>query len=84
MEVDEMKIPEFTAEVSLYKTNNQYQQRSGGGSSTGSLAVVPQQQSTCGDCTCDPGQCCKVGTLGGCQCYKCGGKFAPIFNGGAF
>jgi hypothetical protein len=73
-----MKIPEFTAEVSLYKTNNQYQQRSGGSSSTGSLAVVPQLLSTCGDCTCLQGQCCKVNVFGSCQCYNCGGKFAPI------
>lgn len=33
-----------------------------------SLVVPP---STCGNCTCDEGQCCKMSWAGGCECYTC-------------
>lgn len=26
---------------------------------------------TCGDCTCDPGQCCSKSWTGGCECTTC-------------
>lgn len=31
----------------------------------------PKPASTCGDCTCDPGQCCKKSFAGGCECSIC-------------
>jgi hypothetical protein len=30
-----------------------------------------QQEATCGQCSCDPGQCCTKGVLGGCECKVC-------------
>ena len=30
-------------------------------------------RSKCGDCQCDPGQCCSKGTWGSCDCTKCVG-----------
>ena len=37
------------------------------------LAVAAQigTMSTCGDCTCDAGQCCTKSWAGGCSCHTC-------------
>lgn len=34
-------------------------------------SFVFEPASTCGQCTCDSGQCCKKSWAGGCECYTC-------------
>lgn len=34
-------------------------------------SFVIKPASTCGACTCDAGQCCSKGILGGCECTIC-------------
>ena len=69
-----MRMPEFTAVASIYKTGNSY--------STSSIihdspvaSLVPQAR--CGDCECGR-LCCELKTFGGCRCQNCnpsgGGK----------
>jgi hypothetical protein len=67
-----MNMPGFTAEGSLYKTRKHYQLKGNATNnfSEGNALVYPQRFSSCGACTCDPGQCCENGASG-CACYNC-------------
>lgn len=35
------------------------------------LAMGVGPTATCGDCTCDGGQCCSKSWAGGCSCHVC-------------
>ena len=69
-----MNMPSFTAEASLYKASNHYQQQSV--SATVAFEVQAALRpgglaATCGNCICDAGQCCTA-TSAGCKCDMCG------------
>ena len=71
-----MNMPSFTAEASLYKASNHYQQQSV--SATVAFEVQAALRpgglaATCGNCTCDAGMCCTA-TASGCRCDLCGGS----------
>jgi hypothetical protein len=62
-----MTLPEFTAETSLYRSIRSYHVGRAGHGTTAALVVA---QDKCGDCSCDPGQCCRsIGNL--CGCIRC-------------
>jgi hypothetical protein len=63
-----MAMPHFTAEASLHRSGRSYRTRRHGSQSSSDL-VVPQDQ--CGQCTCDPGQCCSTLGKGFCACKRC-------------
>ncbi len=71
-----MKMPGFTAEASLYKASENYQQQS---RATVSFGVQAALDSTCGACTCDAGQCCANGP-GGCACLHCAAEYLAPFS----
>jgi hypothetical protein len=81
-----MKVPGFTADASLYKAIEHYRQRSvsaaPGFGVQASLRIGGHSlNATCGNCTCDPGQCCAA-TASGCNCTNCGGGGGGSGSGG--
>ena len=66
-----MLMPDFTADSSVYQTSRSYSAHSAQ-RYVSAAAVVPQDLSVCGACTCDPGKCCYLsGTECGCgPCYS--------------
>jgi hypothetical protein len=64
-----MSLPEFTAEATLYRTARAYRTATLSGVAR-VRGIVPQDLSTCGNCSCDTGKCC---TKSGddCICYVC-------------
>jgi hypothetical protein len=67
-------MPGFTADASLSEARLHYWQQSGG--ATAAFAVqaalrIGGLHATCGNCICDPGQCCTA-TSAGCKCEACG------------
>lgn len=68
-----MNAPQFTADASLYEASEHYRQQSV--SATVAFGVqaalrIGGLNATCGNCTCDPGQCCTA-TAAGCKCENC-------------
>jgi hypothetical protein len=79
-----MNLPGFGAETSLYRTTRSYQHVVTG--SPGVAAIQPAQflaraggglAATCGQCKCDPGQCCEADSKG-CRCTNCGPTPIPF------
>lgn len=92
--MNSVKMPGFTAEISLYKTNQSYRLSASQANYAGAQMALPQQLSslrattsctgTNGDkCWCPTG--CKQRTNGTCCCTAdppCGNKFSDFFFGG--
>jgi len=77
--IDTMGIPGFTAEATHYKTNKQYSMGAASGYAYNTIlpargyaynTILPRENSTCGSCSCDPGQCCSA-SGSSCSCQIC-------------
>jgi hypothetical protein len=81
-----MNMPGFTADASLDKASEHYPQRSASAAVTFGVQAALRiggnsLNATCGNCTCDPGQCCAA-TASGCNCTNCGGTGGGTGGGG--
>lgn len=68
-----MNTPGFTAENALYKTSGHYQQQPVNTAVIFGVQAALRRRpfsATCGNCICDPGQCCAA-TSAGCNCTLC-------------